>query len=233
MTSKERMVAALEGRKPDRLPVTTHHVMPYFLNQRLDGISADEFFARFGLDAIRWFMAFQPDAAQGARYDVIEHGGGDASSTVISPRIFDEFVAPYDAALTELAHAAGQRVVYHTCGGMMPLLERNLALVDFQPENQLTYALCYKCHDRNKLFYSPTSGNDAEVAMHKKHVVDKNVACTTCHDSHGSRAANHLINFNPNYVTGNGGSIQFLDKGTFHGSCTLTCHTIPHSNASY
>ena len=115
----------------------------------------------------------------------------------------------------------------------IPLLERNLALVDFQPENQLTYALCYKCHDSNKLFYSPTSGNDKEVAMHKKHVVDKNVACTTCHDSHGSRTANHLINFNPNYVTGNGGSIQFLDKGTFHGSCTLTCHTIPHSNASY
>jgi uroporphyrinogen decarboxylase len=285
MNSKERMVAALERRKPDRLPVTTHHVMPYFLNQRLNGISADEFFERFGLDAIRWFMAFQPDTAKGeyfdpnhvpgylearrvvsdswrieteavphdeypttryrfvtprktlstvlqsndytcwvterlvkeksdieviatwatqpkcdvaavnreaaafggrglvrgfinffdvygqsgcwqdaavlygiedlilatfddpqwvheflqvlcarkqvfveslkgARYDVIEHGGGDASSTVISPRIFDEFVAPYDAPLTAAAHAAGQRVVYHTCGGMMPILER-------------------------------------------------------------------------------------------------------------
>jgi uroporphyrinogen decarboxylase len=64
------------------------------------------------------------ESLQGARYDVIEHGGGDASSTVISPAIFDEFVAPYDAPLTELAHAAGQRVVYHTCGGMMPFLER-------------------------------------------------------------------------------------------------------------
>jgi predicted CXXCH cytochrome family protein len=114
-----------------------------------------------------------------------------------------------------------------------PLLERNLALVDFQPENQLTYALCYKCHDSNKLLYSPTSGNDKEVAMHKKHVVDKNVACTTCHDSHGSRTTSHLINFNPNYVSANGGSIQFLDRGTFHGSCTLTCHTIPHDNSAY
>jgi uroporphyrinogen decarboxylase len=285
MTSKERLVAALERRQPDRLPVTTHHVMPYFLERQLGGISYDEFFERFGLDAIRWFMAFKPDASRGeyfdpnhqpgfleahrvvsdqwrietenlphpefptvryrfitpkktltmvlqsndhtswvterlvkekrdieiiaayatqpkcdvdavnreaaafggrglmrgfinffdvygqsgcwqdaavlfgiedlifataddpewvkeflevlcrrkqsfveslkgARYDVIEHGGGDASSTVISPRIFDRFVAPYDARLTELAHAAGQRVVYHTCGGMMPLLER-------------------------------------------------------------------------------------------------------------
>lgn len=285
MTSKERLVAALERRQPDRLPVTTHHVMPYFLERQLGGISYDEFFERFGLDAIRWFMAFKPDASrgeyfdpnhqpgfleahrvvsdqwrietenlphpefptvryrfvtpkktltmvlqsndhtswvterlvkekddieiiaayaaqpkcdveavnreaaafgdrglmrgfinffdvygqsgcwqdaavlfgiedlifataddpgwvreflevlcrrklafikslQGARYDVLEHGGGDASSTVISPRLFDQFVAPYDARLTAAAHAAGQRVVYHTCGGMMPLLER-------------------------------------------------------------------------------------------------------------
>lgn len=285
MTSKARLVAALDRRQPDRLPVTTHHVMPYFLERQLGGISYDEFFDRFGLDAIRWFMAYRPDATrgeyfdpnhepgflephrvvsdqwrteteslphpefptvryrfvtpkktltmvlqsndhtswvterlvkekrdieilaayaaqpkcdvdavnreadafgerglvrgfinffdvygqsgcwqdaavlfgieelilatyddpqwvheflqvlferkkvfveslQGARYDVIEHGGGDASSTVISPRLFDRFVAPYDARLAELAHAAGQRVVYHTCGGMMPLLER-------------------------------------------------------------------------------------------------------------
>jgi len=55
---------------------------------------------------------------------LIEHGGGDASSTVISPKLFDRFVAPYDGPLTQLAHAAGQRVVYHTCGGMMPFLER-------------------------------------------------------------------------------------------------------------
>jgi len=61
---------------------------------------------------------------KGARYDILELGGGDASSTVISPDIFDQFVAPYDAPLIELAHEAGQRVVYHTCGGMMPFLER-------------------------------------------------------------------------------------------------------------
>ncbi len=60
----------------------------------------------------------------GARYDLIEHGGGDASSTVISPKVFDEFVAPYDRAVVAAAREAGQRVVYHTCGGMMPLLER-------------------------------------------------------------------------------------------------------------
>ena len=60
----------------------------------------------------------------GAPFDLLELGGGDASSTVISPKIFDRFVAPFDAAIVAAAHEAGQRVVYHTCGGMMPLLER-------------------------------------------------------------------------------------------------------------
>ena len=64
----------------------------------------------------------------GARYDVLELGGGAASSTVISPRLFDEFVAPYDSRLIDLAHAAGQRIAYHTCGGMMPILENIAAM---------------------------------------------------------------------------------------------------------
>jgi len=80
------------------------------------------------------------DSLKGVRYDVIEHGGGDASSTVISPQIFDDFVAPYDAPLIDIAHSAGQRVVYHTCGGMMPILEQLVelgadALETFAPES--------------------------------------------------------------------------------------------------
>jgi hypothetical protein len=76
------------------------------------------------------------ESTKGAKFDILEHGGGDASSTVISPKIFDEFVAPYDAPLTEVAHSAGQRVVYHTCGGMMPFLER---LADMKPDAMETF----------------------------------------------------------------------------------------------
>jgi len=68
-------------------------------------------------------LAFVRSTA-GAPFDLLELGGGDASSTVISPKIFDRFVAPFDAAIVAAAHEAGQRIVYHTCGGMMPLLER-------------------------------------------------------------------------------------------------------------
>jgi hypothetical protein len=60
----------------------------------------------------------------GAPFDLLELGGGDASSTVISPRIFERFVAPFDEPLVAAAREAGQRVVYHTCGGMMPLLDQ-------------------------------------------------------------------------------------------------------------
>lgn len=73
---------------------------------------------------------------KGARYDLLELGGGAASSTVISPKIFDEFVAPYDAELIDLAHQMGQRIVYHTCGGMMPLLER---IAQMKPDAMETF----------------------------------------------------------------------------------------------
>jgi uroporphyrinogen decarboxylase len=76
------------------------------------------------------------ESLKGAHYDIIEHGGGAASSTIISPKLFDRFVAPYDAPLIDLLHTDGQRVVYHTCGGMMPLLER---IADMQPDAMETF----------------------------------------------------------------------------------------------
>ncbi|MCL2659015.1 MAG: hypothetical protein FWD64_00660 [Acidobacteriaceae bacterium] len=291
MTSKQRMVAALSGKMPDRLPVTTHHIMPYYLEHCLNGMKEDAFWDTFGLDAIRWVLPHKPapgskdypdplqqacasigffeshrvsndnwrvyfedisaagrkmtrysfvtprgtltmtvedadytawvtepliknkrdidligeyvttpvcdvdavnkaadefgergivrghicgwdvfgqagcwqDACclvgterlileanddpewvcellaimqrrkmgfirslKGARYDLLEMGGGDASSSVISPRLFDRFVAPYDAPLIEALHEAGQRTVYHLCGKLMPMLGRML-----------------------------------------------------------------------------------------------------------
>ena len=315
MTSRDRLLAALTGKLPDRLPVTTHHVMPFFLEKYMNGISNDEFFAYFGLDPIRWFNAYAPDetngeyldpdhvpgylearrissdrwrvradevpdpgyktirysfitprkvltttlqsnehtswvterlikdksdietiakyatipkcdvarvnteageygergilrgfisffdvygqpgcwqeasvlygierliletyddpgwvhellgilfhrkkvyieSLRGANYDLIEHGGGDASSTVISPKIFDEFVAPYDAPLVGLAHTAGQRVVYHTCGGMMPFLER---IAGMGP-------------DAMETFTPPAMGGDADLKEAKRRI---------------------------------------------------------------
>jgi uroporphyrinogen decarboxylase len=285
MTPKERFLSALRGEKADRLPVTTHHVQPYFLNTYMNGMSDQLFFDHFGLDPITWPVAIKPNPARkeykdpiqpedtipfckrvvsddwrveefeipnpsyattrynivtpkktlsivlqsnehtawvvehlvkeksdidiiaeympvplcdvdeinrqaaeygnrglfrghifcfeiygqpgcwqdasvcygiekliidtymdpewvktflgilrdrkiqyarslnGAKFDLIELGGGDASTTVISPDIFNEFVAPYDTPIIKAAQEAGQKIVYHTCGGMMPILE--------------------------------------------------------------------------------------------------------------
>lgn len=297
MTPKERLVCALDGQKPDRLPVTTHHVMKYFLDKYLEGMTSEQFFEKFGLDAIRWLVPSKPDESkgqrfvetdpsdpwhdkfivtdqwqiewddvpglqypttrytittpggtlttclasneythwvtehlikqksdieligkyvpgyhcdvdevnrnaeqfgdkgiirghipsfdifgqpgcwqdaaclfgieplimmtyddpgwvhellsilrdrkvefvkslEGAEYDVLELGGGDASSTVISPKLLEEYVLPYDAEIIEHAHRAGQRIAYHTCGGMMPILE---LLASMKPDAMETF----------------------------------------------------------------------------------------------
>jgi uroporphyrinogen decarboxylase len=298
MTSKQRMLAALDRRQADRLPVTTHHVMQYYLDKYEGGISTQSFFDRHGLDPITWIVKHKPasgtgdyfdplqgepgflearriwssqwrtewedvpddtyktrryrfvtpkgaltmvtqsndqttwvsehpvknkrdidligefvttprcdveavnlaveefgerslarshvpcfdvygqpgvwqdacclypteqlilatyddpawvheflrilhrrkkryiQSMAGAKLDLVEHGGGSASSTVISPRLFQEFVAPYDTELIAEAHKAGQRIVYHTCGGMMPILEK---IADMKPDAMETF----------------------------------------------------------------------------------------------
>ncbi len=69
MTPKQRFLTALNRKAPDRLPVTTHHVMPFFLKKYMNGISNDEFFDYFGLDPIRWMIAYKPDEPKGEYYD--------------------------------------------------------------------------------------------------------------------------------------------------------------------
>lgn len=319
MNSKERFIRTLKGGQADRMPVTTHHVMPSFLNNYMNGITNQDFFEILGIDPINWVMAYdfsedkcecfdpshtkmgflearrvcsdnwqikieavnhpsystqrfniitpektlsmilqsnehttwladplvkeksdieiiskymtyplcnveeinkaadeygnrglirghiiafegfgQPgcwqDAAclfgienlimatfedpnwvhefltilknrkrvyinslKGAKYDLLELGGGDASTTVISPDIFNEFVAPYDSELIEAAHQAGQRIVYHTCGGMMPILEDIAAMKPDAMETFTPYSM----------------GADANLKEAKKRIGDK------------------------------------------------------------
>ena len=97
------------------------------------------------------------ESLKGANYDLLELGGGDASTTVISPDIFEEFVAPYDSELIAAAHKAGQRVSYHTCGGMMPILEQIAAM---QP-------------DAMETFTPPAMGGDVNLAEAKQRIGDK------------------------------------------------------------
>ena len=313
------MLAAIQRKIPDRLPVTTHHVMPYFLNKYVNGVSSDEFFDIFGFDPILWIVPHKPDVSKGeyydpnqgelgfldsrrilsdnwrieseelpdsmyktvryriitpkgtlttvlqsnsyttwvsehliknkedieilaqyattpkcdvdavnkaadaygdrgivrghictadifgqpgcwqdacclvgtermiieayddpawvheflkilqkrkldfirsmkgARYDILELGGGDASTSVISPKMFNEFVAPYDSQLIEAAHDVGQRIVYHLCGKIMDILEDVAAMGP----------------DAVETFTPVGMGGDADLAEAKKRIGDK------------------------------------------------------------
>jgi len=57
------------------------------------------------------------ETMKGAKFDLIETGGGAASSTVISPKLFEEFCLPYDRKLHDAIHNLGFKITYHTCGG--------------------------------------------------------------------------------------------------------------------
>jgi hypothetical protein len=320
MNTKQRLLTALEGGVPDRLPVTTHHLQDYFRNKYMNGMSDIEIFDHFGMDAIHWTGPYLPDSSKGAyfdplqeeptnprfsrrivsddwqitteslpsdryettrytittpkgslttvlqrneytawvsehlvkekrdidiigeyvttplcnvakvnqeaeafderglvrgaicgfdiygqpgtwqdaavlvgieglilatfddpdwvhellgilyrrkeayirslkgaKYDVLELGGGDASNTVISPKIFRKFVAPYDSKLIALAHEVGQRIAYHTCGGMMRILE------DIAGMNP----------DAMETFTPPAMGADVNLAEAKQRIGDK------------------------------------------------------------
>ncbi|MBN2287725.1 MAG: hypothetical protein JXQ83_00235, partial [Candidatus Glassbacteria bacterium] len=72
MTSRQRLLAALDKKTPDRLPATTHHVMPSFLEKYLQGAGSLEFFDRFGLDAVAWTVPHLPDTVAGEYYDPLQ-----------------------------------------------------------------------------------------------------------------------------------------------------------------
>jgi hypothetical protein len=74
LTSRQRLLVALDGGMPDRLPVTTHHLMNYFSNSYVGGMSSDEFFDQFGLDTIDWMHPIKPNTSRGQRRERPETG---------------------------------------------------------------------------------------------------------------------------------------------------------------
>ncbi|MSU69589.1 MAG: hypothetical protein EXS39_02195 [Opitutaceae bacterium] len=67
-------------------------------------------------------LRFIEESLRGAKFDLIETGGGAGSDTVISPKMHAEFCLPYDRQIHAALHAAGHKTTYHTCGGMMHIL---------------------------------------------------------------------------------------------------------------
>lgn len=114
MTSRQRMLAALSGQKPDCLPVTTHHIMPSYLARYEGGITAEQFFGKYGFDAIDWALPHACGAAPGDRFDPTQGEPGFLQSR----RIISDQWRITEEALPQGAYQA-IRYTVHTPGGQL------------------------------------------------------------------------------------------------------------------
>ncbi len=119
-----------------------------------------------------------------------------------------------------------------------PLLIANYSTRDYTAESATAYALCYRCHDRTSIL------NNESFPLHNRHVVNGRSPCSACHDAHGisrtqgnSRNHSNLINFDRSIVQpasgGLGSRIEYEYRGSYRGSCTLTCHGVVHVRFEY
>ncbi len=92
-----------------------------------------------------------------AKFDIIETGGGSSSSTVISPSLFEEFCLPYDKKIHDALHDVGQKSTYHTCGGMLGILD---AIIQTNTDMSETLS--------NKRLGGNTDGPEIYKKMHGK-----------------------------------------------------------------
>ncbi len=117
-----------------------------------------------------------------------------------------------------------------------PILERQYVASDPSPESPQSYDLCYKCHNRDFLI-----NDQAGTFPHRRHVVDRQTPCAACHDAHGSRQGEHLIDFMIRDRTGNPvvtpsaaqRRTEFTSLGRGHGQCYLQCHGVNHEPKAY
>lgn len=98
------------------------------------------------------------------------------------------------------------------------LLKANYAR-ESGPESSRAYELCYECHNRNSIL------NDESFKAHRRHILFGNTSCFACHDSHGSRDFDNLINFDRRVVFSNtAGQLNYLKSAPGRPRCFLSCH---------
>jgi predicted CXXCH cytochrome family protein len=123
-----------------------------------------------------------------------------------------------------------------------PILRERYETIDNTPESYASYALCYRCHNRDSILR-----NDS-FSRHSLHLSARvNAPCSACHDPHGikddfiSGDHRHLMNFDTRIVfpvtpgTGVPSSTvpNYQSLGFRAGSCTLVCHGRTHVNQRY
>lgn len=68
MNHRERLLTALEGKKPDRLPATIHGWMDYWCQKYMHGADQFEIYRHFDMDAQIFYFAWLDEPVQPAMY---------------------------------------------------------------------------------------------------------------------------------------------------------------------
>ena len=124
-----------------------------------------------------------------------------------------------------------------------PILRDRYETTDGTQESSSSYALCYRCHNRDSILRDDSFQKNPPVTGkggHSGHLA-AGATCSACHDPHGivddlnSGSHTHLINFDTRIVMPVPPDTKpiFIDTGIFSGSCTLVCHNVIHTNYSY
>ncbi len=129
-------------------------------------------------------------------------------------------------------------------GSIYPTLLEREYLTTSGTESAAAYALCYKCHNRNSIIASTTTGF-AGSNGHVLHVTSSDIRapCNVCHDPHGISSTqgntlnnSKLINFDTNVVLpvpNVPNTPRFESTSPNHGRCYLVCHGQTHNPDSY
>lgn len=109
------------------------------------------------------------------------------------------------------------------------LLARQYSRQSGVGESAAAFALCYWCHDRDAVLGRST------FPHHSRHVVERQIACSSCHDPHGSVAHRALVSFSaaPVSPSARTGRIAFTSSAPGSGSCQLSCHGVDHGPNDY
>jgi len=128
-----------------------------------------------------------------------------------------------------------------------PILRERYETADGTAESAESYALCYRCHDRQSILADEGFPRSALGAGggHSGHLA-AGISCAACHDPHGIDATGpasiqatgshtHLINFDSRTVLPLPGADVpvFSDGGERTGSCSLVCHGVAHQATRY
>jgi predicted CXXCH cytochrome family protein len=188
---------------------------------------------------------FAPSSA--SAHPVVTPGRNPDVPSLKAPYTPGSMIYCSDCHASESGPGAGGIGARGPHGSIYPhLLERAYPTADRTVDGPSSYALCYKCHDRDVL---QADAKDAfrvlrttgPKSLHRVHVFDQTTPCSACHAGHGvSLGAGrptenmHLIDFDLSIVKpGPGGAARYDWGGQRSGSCNLSCHGSNHTSATH